>query len=255
MGRVEGRIALVTGGADGIGEAAARLLAAEGATVIVTDINEAGAAALGDSLGGLGLAHDATSEEGWRQVADTVRDRFGRLDVLVNNVGGGLPDGNIEQRTLDDYHTVMRRNLDSVFIGCKLGIELMKDRSSSMGGGSIINLSSVHGIRAAPHEAGYSASKGGVRLLTKSVALHCARAGYRIRVNSVHPGYILTGRMKKWVASSADGKAMMEQLLAQHPIGFLGEPEDVAAAILYLASDESRFMTGSELVIDGGFTL
>ena len=250
MGRVEGRIALVTGGADGIGEAAARLLAAEGATVVVTDINEEGAAALGDSLGGLGLAHDATSEDSWRQVADTVRGRFGRLDVLVNNVGGGLPDGNIEQRTLDDYHTVMRRNLDSVFIGCKLGIELMKGA-----GGSIVNLSSVHGIRAAPHEAGYSASKGGVRLLTKSVALHCARGGYRIRANSLHPGYILTGRMKKWVESSPEGAALMQSLVAQHPIGFLGEPEDVAAAILYLASDESRFMTGSELVIDGGFTL
>jgi 3(or 17)beta-hydroxysteroid dehydrogenase len=250
MGRVAGKIALVTGGADGIGEAAARLLAAEGATVIVTDINAAGAVALGDAIGGLGLAHDATREDSWLQVMDAVRDRFGRLDVLVNNVGGGLPDGNIEQRTLDDYHTVMRRNLDSVFIGCKLGIELMKDA-----GGSIVNLSSVHGIRAAPHEAGYSASKGGVRLLTKSVALHCARAGYRIRVNSVHPGYILTGRMKAWVARSHNGPDLLASLVAQHPIGFLGEPEDVAAAILYLASDESRFMTGSELVIDGGFTL
>lgn len=250
MGRVAGKIALVTGGADGIGEAAARLLAAEGATVIVTDINEEGAVALGSAIGGLGLAHDATREDSWRQVTDAVRGRFGRLDVLVNNVGGGLPDGDIEQRTLDDYHTVMRRNLDSVFIGCKLGIDLMKDA-----GGSIINLSSVHGIRAAPHEAGYSASKGGVRLLTKSVALHCAHAGYRIRANSLHPGYILTGRMKKWVASSPEGAALMQSLLAQHPIGFLGEPEDVAAAILYLASDESRFMTGSELVIDGGFTL
>jgi NAD(P)-dependent dehydrogenase (short-subunit alcohol dehydrogenase family) len=239
MGRVAGKIALVTGGADGIGEAAARLLAAEGATVIVTDINAAGAVALGDAIGGLGLAHDATREDSWLQVMDAVRDRFGRLDVLVNNVGGGLPDGNIEQR-----------NLDSVFIGCKLGIELMKDA-----GGSIVNLSSVHGIRAAPHEAGYSASKGGVRLLTKSVALHCARAGYRIRVNSVHPGYILTGRMKAWVARSHNGPDLLASLVAQHPIGFLGEPEDVAAAILYLASDESRFMTGSELVIDGGFTL
>jgi NAD(P)-dependent dehydrogenase (short-subunit alcohol dehydrogenase family) len=250
MGRVEGKIALVTGGANGIGAASARLLAAEGAAVAITDIDEAGAETLAGEIGALGLAHDATDEASWRRVMDAVHGRFGRLDVLVNNVGGGLPNGDIERRTLDDYHTVMRRNLDSVFIGCKLGIEAMKAN-----GGSIINLSSVHGIRAAPHEAGYSASKGGVRLLTKSVALHCARAGYRIRANSVHPGYILTERMKRWVASSAEGAALMRSLLAQHPIGFLGEPEDVAGAVLYLASDESRFMTGSELVIDGGFTL
>ena len=246
MGRVEGRIALVTGGADGIGEAAARLLAAEGATVVVTDINEEGAAALGDSLGGLGLAHDATSEDSWRQVADTVRGRFGRLDVLVNNVGGGLPDGNIEQRTLDDYHTVMRRNLDSVFIGCKLGIELMKGA-----GGSIVNLSSVHGIRAAPHEAGYSASKGGVRLMTKSIALEVGKDG--IRCNSVHPGVIWTNMQAG--ARDSLSKEAGRAATASFPIGRLGEPEDIANCVLYLASDESRFMTGSELVIDGGFTL
>ena len=250
MGRVSGKVVLITGGADGIGAASARLLAAEGASVVVTDINEAGAQAVAGATGGVGLLHDATSEESWSQVMEAVQARYGRLDVLVNNVGGGLPNGDIEQRTLDDYHAVMRRNLDSVFIGCKLGIELMK-----ASGGSIINLSSVAGIRAASHEAGYSASKGAVRLLTKSVALHCARTRYRIRANSLHPGYILTGRMKRWVTTTEDGKAMLETLLAQHPIGFLGEPEDVAGAVLYLASDESRFMTGSELVIDGGFTL
>ncbi len=250
MGRVAGKVVVITGGAGGIGAAAARLLAMEGASVAVTDIDRDGAEALAGEIDGLGLHHDAVSEASWRRVMDAVRARFGRLDVLVNNVGGGLPNGDIEQRTLDDYHAVMRRNLDSVFIGCKLGVELMKET-----GGSIINLSSVHGIRAAAHEAGYSASKGGVRLLTKSVALHCARAGYRIRVNSLHPGYILTARLKNWVATSPEGAALMQSLIAQHPIGFLGEPEDVAAAILYLASDESRFMTGSELVIDGGFLL
>jgi 3(or 17)beta-hydroxysteroid dehydrogenase len=249
MGRVKGKVALVTGAGAGIGAATARLLAAEGAMVMATDIDGEGILTLSDSVRAVG-EQDVTSEDNWREVMSVVRAEFGRLDVLVNNVGGGLPDGDIEQRSLDDYHAVMRKNLDSCFIGCKQGIEMMKAT-----GGSIINLSSVHGIRAAPHEAAYSASKGGVRLLTKSVALHCARAGYRIRVNSVHPGYILTERMKKWVASSPEGAALMQSLLAQHPIGFLGEPEDVAGAILYLASDESRFMTGSELVIDGGFTL
>ncbi|MGE0665349.1 MAG: SDR family oxidoreductase [Sphingomonadales bacterium] len=250
MGRVEGKAVLVTGGAAGIGAATARLLAAEGASVMVTDIDASGAAAVASACGGVGLAHDATSEAGWRQVMEAVRERLGRLDVLVNNVGGGMRDGNIEQRSLGDYQKVMRKNLDSCFIGCKQGIEMMKAH-----GGSIINLSSVHGIRAAPHEAGYSAAKGGVRLLTKSVALNCARAGYRIRVNSVHPGYILTDRLKGWVAENPDGEAFMGWLVGQHPVGFLGDPEDVAGAVLYLAGDESRFVTGSELVIDGGFTL
>ncbi|MBI1179350.1 MAG: glucose 1-dehydrogenase [Alphaproteobacteria bacterium] len=251
MGRVEGKIAMVTGGADGIGAATVRRLAAEGATVVVGDVNEPAAQALAASVDGIALHHDAGDEAAWNEAVAAVEARFGRLDVLVNNAGGGLPDGSIEQRSLEDYHRILRLNLDSVFLGCKRAVELM----ARAGGGAIVNLSSVHGIRAAAHEAAYSAAKGGVRLLTKSVALHCARAGLNIRVNSVHPGYIRTGRMRRWVASSPDGAALMAALVGQHPIGFLGEPEDVANAVLFLASDESRFMTGAELVIDGGYTL
>ncbi len=250
MDRVKGKVALVTGGADGIGAAAARLLAAEGAAVVVTDINREGAEALADEIGGLGIAHDAGSEAEWHHAIRLVTERYGRLDVLVNNAGIGAGLGDIEHQTLDDYHKVMRVTCDSVFIGSKLAIELMKGR-----GGSIINVSSIHGIKAAAHEAAYSAAKGAVRLLTKSVALHCARNGYRIRSNSVHPGYILTTQMIAWMERAANSADLRTALLAQHPIGFLGEPEDIANGILYLASDESRFMTGSELVIDGGYML
>ena len=250
MDRVKGKIALVTGGADGIGAATARLLAAEGATVVVTDINEAGAKALGAELGGMGIAHDAGSEADWHAAIAAVKDRYGRLDVLVNNAGIGAGIGDIEHQTLEDYHKVMRVTCDSVFIGSKCAIELMKGR-----GGAIVNVSSIHGIKAAAHEAAYSAAKGAVRLLTKSVALHCARNGYRIRSNSVHPGYILTTQMIAWMERADNSADVRAALLTQHPIGFLGQPEDIANGILYLASEESRFMTGSELVIDGGYTL
>jgi len=250
MDRVKGKIALVTGGADGIGAATARLLAAEGAIVVVTDINREGAEALADELGGMGIAHDAGSEADWHHAIRLVRERYGRLDVLVNNAGIGAGIGDIEHQTLEDYHKVMRVTCDSVFIGSKCAIELMKGR-----GGAIVNVSSIHGIKAAAHEAAYSAAKGAVRLLTKSVALHCARNGYRIRSNSVHPGYIQTTQMIAWMERADNSADVRAALLAQHPIGFLGEPEDIANGILYLASEESRFMTGSELVIDGGYTL
>ena len=249
-GRVQDKVALVTGGADGIGAAAARRLAAEGATVVVTDINREGAERLADELGGLGLYHDAGSEADWVQAVREVRERYGRLDVLVNNAGIGKGIGDIEHQTLDDYHEVMRVCCDSVFIGSKLAIELMRGT-----GGSIVNVSSIHGIRAAAHEAASSAAKGAIRLLTKSVALHCARQGYPIRSNSIHPGYILTTQMKAWMERSGNYAGAQAALVAQHPIGFLGEPEDIAAGILFLASDESRFMTGPELVMDGGFML
>lgn len=251
MGLLDGKIALVTGGADGIGAATARRLAAEGATLLVTDINGEGALALAAEVGGVGFAHDAGSEPAWHAVMDAVRTRFGRLDVLVNNAGiGGGGIGDIEGQPLEDFHKVLRVCLDSTFIGCKLAIGLMKPQ-----GGAIVNISSVHGIRAAGYEAAYSTAKGGVRLLTKSVAQHCARAGYRIRVNSVHPGYVLTSQVEKWIQQQADPAAVMNGLLAQHPIGYLGRPEDIANGILFLASDQSRFMTGTELVMDGGYLL
>ena len=251
MGLLDGKIALVTGGADGIGAATVRRLAGEGATVVVTDIDGERAIALAREVAGAGFAHDAGSEADWQRVMDAVRARFGRLDVLVNNAGvGGGGVGDIEGQPLADFHKVMRVCLDSTFIGCKLAIALMKQH-----GGAIVNVSSVHGIRAASYEAAYSTAKGGVRLLTKSVAQHCALSGYGIRVNSVHPGYVLTSQVQKWIDSQPDPGAVMKGLLAHHPVGYLGRPEDIANGILFLASEQAKFMTGAELVMDGGYLL
>ena len=251
MQKLAGKVALITGAADGIGAAAARELHREGATVVVTDINLEGADAVASSLGerALALHLDVCDDGAWRKVLDQVTDRPGGLDILVNNAGGAGA-GTIEDITFDDYRRAMTLNADSVFIGAKLAIEKMK-----ASGGNIINVSSIHGIRAAAHAASYTAAKGAVRLLTKSIALHCAQHGYGIRCNSIHPGYILTTQMQDWVDSAEDPEAAMAQLVAQHPIGFLGTPEDIARGIVFLASDDSRFMTGSELVMDGGFTL
>ena len=250
MSRLNDKVVLITAGADGIGLAVARRLSAEGAKVTISDINSEAVKEIAENEGWHGIYHDAGSEEDWRRVMDEIKDQYGRLDVLVNNAGIGQAPGDIESQSLEAYHNVLRVSLDSVFIGSKLAIEIMKDK-----GGAIINMSSIHGIKAAPHEAAYTAAKAGVRLLTKSVAAHCAHSGYGIRVNSVHPGYILTSFLKKWIEEADDSAALRDSLISQHPIGFLGEPEDIANAVLFLSCDESRFMTGSELVVDGGFSL
>jgi len=250
MLKLQNKVALITGAADGIGAAVAELFATEGATVVVTDIDLDGAQALAERLGGnaTALHLDVCQEQEWRSVMDDVLKRFGRLDVLVNNAGGS-GSGTIESTSFEDFQHIMRLNSDSVFIGCKLAVEAMKEK-----GGSIINVSSIHGIKAASYATGYSAAKGAVRLLTKAVALHCGENGYRVRCNSVHPGYILTTQMKNWVARQENSSEVMKGLIGKHPIGFLGEPMDVANGILYLASEDSRFVTASELVIDGGFS-
>lgn len=249
--RLANKIALITGAADGIGAAVAEALAAEGARVVVTDIDAEGAARTADRIGAnaLGLGLDVCDESAWRNVLEATRKQFGGLHILVNNAGGAGA-GNIEQLSTADFRTAVQFNLDSVFTGCKLALDLLRE-----GGGSIVNISSVHGLRAASYATAYSAAKGGVTLLTKSVALHCAEQGYPVRCNSVHPGYILTTQMQKWVDEADDSEAAMTQLVSRHPIGFLGEPADIAHGVVYLASDEARFVTGSELVIDGGFCL
>ena len=249
-GRVEGKIALVTAAGDGIGEAIGRRLAGEGAIVVLTDLDGGAVEAIAKDLGGdaMGIAHDAGDPDDWQKVVDAVKERHGKLDVLVNNAGVSRA-GTIEDQSLEDLQFVIRVNLEGTFMGCKHAIELMS------GGGSIINMSSIHGIQAAPHEAAYSATKGAVKLLTKSVAMHCADKKYNIRCNSVHPGYILTTMMEKWLDESGDRPALEAELVSKHPIGFLGLPDDVAHGVVYLASDEARFVTGSEMVIDGGYLL
>ncbi len=251
MAKLDNRVALVTGGADGIGAATCRTLINEGATVIVADIDLARAEQLAGSLGAKAHAEllDVRDEEAWGAVLGRLVAAHGGLDILVNNAGG-RGAGSIEDISVDEFRESIRLNLDSVFIGCKLAMGSMKER-----GGSIVNVASIHGIRAAAHAASYTAGKGGVRMLTKAIALHCAQHGYNIRCNSIHPGYILTTQMQEWVDHHTDPQAMMAELVKMHPIGFLGEPEDVANGILFLASDDSRFVTGTEMVMDGGFAL
>jgi 3(or 17)beta-hydroxysteroid dehydrogenase len=251
MNRVDGKIALVTGGASGIGRGCARRLAAEGATVMIADRDEAGGKAVATELGGKHafVALDVTDEAGWsRAVADTVA-RFGRLDVLVNCAGIAVFE-DIEQTSLADYRRVMAVNAEGTFLGCKAAVAAMK----TTGGGSIINLSSVAGLIGVGDAPAYCASKGAVRLLTKSVALHAARKGYNIRCNSVHPSFIDTPMVDGVVDASKDPAKMRKNLERAAPLGRMGEVDDIAQLVVYLASDESRFMTGSELVVDGGLT-
>ena len=193
--------------------------------------------------------HDVTEERQWEQAIGATVERFGRLDVLVNNAGIGI-GGNVEETTFEQWRRTQSVNLDAVFIGTRDAVRSMR----KSGGGSIINLSSIEGIIGDPSLAAYNASKGGVRLLTKSAALYCAKAGLKIRVNSVHPGYIWTPMVENFLRSQGDVEKGRQHLNSLHPIGHVGEPNDVAYGVLYLASDESKFVTGAEIVIDGGYT-
>lgn len=254
MGRVQDKVVIVTGGALGLGKASALLLAREGAKVVVTDIlteeGEAVAREIRDNGGeAMFLKHDVASEQAWDEVIQRTKDTFKRLDVVVNNAGIGI-GGTAEDTSFEDWQRVIKVNLDSVFLGTRRAIEAMKPG----GGGSIINLSSIEGLVGDPNLAAYNASKGGVRIFTKSAALHCAKAGYRIRVNSVHPGYIWTPMVENYLASVGDVDEGRKYLDSLHPVGHVGEPDDIAYGVLYLASDESKFVTGTELVIDGGYT-
>jgi NAD(P)-dependent dehydrogenase (short-subunit alcohol dehydrogenase family) len=244
MGRVAGKVALITGAAAGIGRATALLLAREGARLVITDIDDAGVARVADLVqerGGTALAlrQDASSESGWKQAIAATLAAHGQLDVLVNNAGVGDSKPLLET-SLEDWHSVLRVNLDGVFLGCRYGIEAMRSTETRKRTrfGSVINLSSILGMVGFPEAAAYSASKGGVRLMTKSLALECAARGWDIRVNSVHPGFI-------WTPMNQETVARLDRM---------GEADEVAATILFLASDESSFVTGAELVVDGGYT-
>ena len=256
MSRVAGKVALVTGGAAGIGEATARLLAREGARVMVTDIDDAAGNAVADSISAAGgqaiyLHHDVSSERHWEAAVRIAVERFGRLDVLVNNAGIAR-SGPPEEESLEGWRQLMSVNLDGVFLGTRQAILAMKAQSPA--GGSIINISSIEGLVGDPNLGTYNASKGGVRLYTKSVAIYCAGAGLDIRVNSVHPGYVWTPMVEAYLQEQANPVAARAAIEALHPVGHMGEPDDIAYGILYLASDEARFVTGAELVIDGGYT-
>jgi 3(or 17)beta-hydroxysteroid dehydrogenase len=251
MGRVDHKVALVTGAASGIGFATAGLLADEGAEVLLTDLDKSRAGAAMAALGQRARFHelDVTREADWIAVTDAVVSEFGRLDILVNCAGVSLLK-DIEATTLDEWRSLMAVNLDGTFLGCKHAVRVMKDR----GGGAIVNMSSVAGLVGAANLAGYSASKGGVRLLTKSVALHCARKGYGIRCNSVHPSFVETPMLQSMLAGARDPRKLEANYAKAAPLGRLAKPIEIARTILFLASDESAFTTGAEVVVDGGLT-
>ena len=250
MGRVQDKVALVTGGASGFSFATAKLFVEEGATVVVADRDEAASTAAVAELGQRACFHrlDVTREDEWVAVTDAVARDFGRIDILVNNAGVVLFK-DIEATTLQEWRALMAVNLDGVF-GCKHAVRVMKDR----GGGSIVNMSSVAGMIGHGSLTAYCASKGGVRLLTKSVALHCARKSYDIRCNSVHPSFAETPMLHSMIASARNPEKLEANFTAAAPLGRLAQPIEIARTILFLASDESAFTTGAEFVVDGGLT-
>jgi NAD(P)-dependent dehydrogenase (short-subunit alcohol dehydrogenase family) len=256
-GRVAGKKALVTGAAQGLGAAQARMLAREGAQVMLADINAAGAAAQAEAINaelGAGTAFaislDVTREDQWIAAIDAARETMGGLSVLVNNAGVGVR-GNIETCTLEEWKRGFAINVDSVFLGCQKALPLMKDSQP----GSIVNISSIAGLIASDTMPGYNASKAAVWMLSKSVALYCAKMGWDIRCNSVHPTFIDTPILDGMAASAGKPKdIILGKLARQVPLGRIGQPDDIAAGVLYLASDESRFMTGAELKLDGGIS-
>lgn len=254
--RVQNKIALVTGAAQGIGEAICRMLAKEGATVIVTDIDDEKGLSLCHDIGPFAyyLNLDVSKEREWKRVFEQVADKHGRLDVLVNNAGiTGLGKDHgpqdPEHTSLAAWDHVHAVNVDSVFLGCREAICIMKNH----GGGSIVNISSRSGNVGIPNLAAYASSKAAVRNHTKSVALYCAQQGYNIRCNSVHPAAILTPIWEPMLGNTPEARADSLWALSKDiPLRRMGTPDDVAYAVLYLASNESAYVTGAEFIIDGG---
>jgi NAD(P)-dependent dehydrogenase (short-subunit alcohol dehydrogenase family) len=251
LSRLADKVVLVSGGASGIGAATARLVVREGGRAVLADRDEAKGRALAQELGDAGhfVALDVTDEAAWNKAVAATVETFGGLHGLLNAAGVGVRNS-IEDCSLAEYRRVNDINGLGTFLGCKAAIPAMK----TSGGGSIVNISSVLGLRGASYAMAYCASKGAVRLLTKHVALHCAQMKYNIRCNSVHPGYIdtpmIAPRLDQPIGNMS-GRQWLEEL---HPLGRLGRAEEVAAMILFLLSDESSFSTGSEFVCDGGLT-
>ncbi len=251
-GRLDGKVALVTGGASGIGAETSRLFAREGAKVAITDLNDDGGRAVATEIGDAAFYArlDTRNEAEWQTVVEQSVDTYGRLDILVNAAGvpGRRTDGGstrIDEQELEDWNRVMDVNSTGIFLGMKTVIPEMR----KAGGGSIVNISSIYGLVGSPNSAAYHASKGAVRLATKSAALQYAAEN--IRVNSVHPGIVNTGMNRE----INEDPVLSVPRLAATPMGRFGQPIDIANGCLFLASDESGWMTGAELVIDGGYTV
>ncbi|WP_195572293.1 SDR family NAD(P)-dependent oxidoreductase [Paenibacillus sp. 1001270B_150601_E10] len=248
--RLENKVAIITGAGTGIGKKTALLFSSEGASIVVTDVNqESGNQTVKEIQDQCGQAifvpHDVTKEEAWMHVVEEAKEAFGKIDVLFNNAGIYIIKPMIEI-SLDEWNKLMAINVTGVFLGMKHVMPVMAEQKK----GSVINASSIAGIIGAPGHVLYGASKGAVRTMTKDAAMEYA--GQRVRVNSIHPGYIKTGMAT--YASEVTGKSE-EQLDATYPLGRMGDPEEVAKTVLFLASDESSFTTGAEFVIDGGATV
>ncbi|MES0875016.1 glucose 1-dehydrogenase [Sinimarinibacterium thermocellulolyticum] len=260
--RLDGKVALVTGAARGLGREIARALAAVGAKVAVSDIIDDGARATVEWLrasgaDARGFVHDVTDETQWQQTIAGTIEALGGLDILVNNAGvesGAL----LAECTVEDFHRIQDVNVTGTFLGCKHAIRAMSPGGAAGRGGAIVNLSSAAGMIGVIAHSAYGASKGAVRALTKAAAVECGRLGVGVRVNSLHPGLILTAMGEQLLDGlvrlglAPDRKQAQAALLALHPIGRFGEPADVAAAVIYLASDAARWVTGAELSVDGG---
>ncbi len=253
--RLDGKVALITGAAQGIGESIAHVFASEGAIVILSDINDNLGESVAKKIGGKACYYhlDVSNEHHWEALIPEITKKFGKLDILVNNAGiTGFQEGfgpqDPENASLESWRAVHSVNSDGVFLGCKYAIQSMK----SLGNGSIINISSRSGLVGIPGAGAYAASKAAVRNHTKTVALYCTDQGYSIRCNSIHPAAILTPMWEPMLGSSTERETNIKAITSGIPMKKMGKPEDVAYAALYLASDESQYITGIELSIDGG---
>ena len=251
MGRTENKIVLLTGGAMGLGEAAAKALLDQGATVIISDYNAEAGAATADRLGENChfIEQDVTDWDRWVSVIAEVEERFGRLDALVNNAAITV-FGSIADISIEDFRRCYEFDVDSIFMGCKAALPLMAKT-----GGSIVNFSSAAANKPNADLAAYNSAKAAVPMLTKSIGLYCAREQNNVRVNCVQPGTILTPNVESVIAGTPDPDATREAFSIAQPIGRMGEPEDIAQLIVYLVSDESKFATGAAFVVDGGLSM
>ena len=254
MGRVQEKVAIITGAASGLGFAAARKLLEEGAKVILTDVNREVLDSMSERLSDFSksqfqaIFHDVTQEGSWIELINKTESDHGKINILVNSAGISL-GADVVSTDFDIWKKVHQVNLDSVFLGCKYAVPVM----GKYGHGSIINISSISGIVAGWNTAAYNSSKAGVRLLSKSVALFCAKKGYEVRCNSIHPAFVNTPILDP-IKQAFGADEAVAKLSRQIPMNKIGDTDDVSYAILYLASDESKFMTGTEIVLDGGLS-
>ena len=246
--RLKNKVGLITGAAQGLGKEMAKIMISQGATIVITDINEKPLVETAEELSCKYMVMDVTKEDQWKNVISNIEKDIGSLNILVNNagIGGG---GDVESTDLESWHLVHSVNLDSVFLGCKFSLPLMR----KSGNGSIINISSMSGIVASHNMSAYNSSKAAVRHLSKSIALHCAKSTNLVRCNSIHPVFTRTAMVQSMI-DAAPERNIEEKLVQQIPLRKLAEPIDIANAALFLASDESSFITGTELVVDGGLS-